>query len=162
MSTTRRTLLSALTALPATSTLAGLSAFAHAKPTAAPAPWWLLAPLSRGSDLTHGWSIDELGLIVDGGAVLTIGHAQQGSVRIHVCLHNQNAKGFVYSELFDLIVMDQGRGVREVPADLASVLTLIAGRICDNELSQAAEIDDIAGMMTHAERVNAFGAGHLK
>ena len=161
VSTTRRTLLSALTALPATTTLAGLSAFAHATPSAAPPPWWLISPLGEGTTLVHGWSIDGLDPIVDGGAVLTVGHPQQGHLRIHVCLHNGNAKGFAYTELFDLIVMDQGHGVREVPGDLASVLTRIADQIRENELSQSAEIGDIAGMMTHAERVNAFGAGHL-
>ena len=162
MATTRRALISALTALPATSALCGLSAFANTNQTTAPPPWWLLDPISAGSSLADGWTAARLAPIVDGGAALTIQHPTQESLRIHICLHGGHPKGFAYSELFDLIVMDQGHGVREMPQDLAAVLTLLGQTICDNEVRQEFAMDDIAAMMTHTERVRAYGSGHLK
>ena len=161
MSTTRRTLLSALTALPATSALAGFSALARAESLTTPPPWWLIEPLKVGSTLSCGWTVSELGPVADGGSVLTIKHSLQGSLRVHICLHDEHPRGYAFTELFDLIVMDQGRGVREVPTDLASALTQLSDCISVNELRQTGAIDDIAGMMSHAERVRAFGAGHL-
>ncbi len=162
MTTTRRALLAALPALPASSALSGLGAFASTELSEASAPWWLLDPFYQGSSLVHGWTIIDLGPVVDGGAVITLKGPKEGPLRIHICLHDGKPKGYAHSQLFDLIVMDQGYGVREVPENLGSVLTLLSETIGDNELRTRPDIDDIAGMMTHAERVRAYGAGHLK
>ena len=162
MTTTRRALLAALPALPASSVIGGLTAFAHIGSPKSPAPWWLVEPLTRGSSLEQGWTVVDLGPVVDGGAVLTLKGPDQPVTRVHLCLHDGNPRGYAYTELFDLIVMDQGRGVREMPPDLAAVLTQLSETICDNELRRGSAIGDIATMMTHAERVQAYGAGHLK
>jgi len=86
------------------------------------------------------------------------------SLRVHICLHDGKPKGIAYSELFDLIVMDHGRGVRPVPEELASALLLLADTMRENEWADVPkhQFDGIHRMMTHAERVRSFGASHLQ
>ena len=159
MKTNRRTLLKTL---PAATLLASPKSLAANHAPHGPAPWSLLTPLRVGDTLGNEWAITSLGPIRDGGSVLALTHPHQGAVNIHLCLHDGSPRGFAYTTLFDLIVMDQGHGVRTVPSDMATVLLQLQRTICDNELQQDVAIDQIAGMMTHAERVRAFGPSHLK
>lgn len=130
---------------------------------ALPAPWWLLHPLSEGSRLRHGWSIHTLGSIHDGATVLTLNRTH-APIRVHICLHDGDPKGFAHTTLFDLIVIDHGQGVRTVPDDLASNLMLLSEIISDNELQELRpdELSGISRFMTHTDRVGTFGAGHIK
>jgi len=77
-------------------------------------------------------------------------------------LHEGSPKGFAHTELFDLIVIDHGRGIRPVPEDLVPVLQKLEKAIQDNELASHSSFDHIADMMTHKERVAAFGAGQIQ
>jgi len=128
-----------------------------------PAPWWLIAPLGPESTLRGGWQVDALGPIEDGASVLSLRRRSE-SLNIHLCLHDGKPKGIAYSELFDLIVMDHGCGVRAVPENLASALLLLSEIIRQNEWSDVPnnQLDGIHRMMTHAERVSSFGASHLQ
>ena len=128
MTTTRRALLAALPALPASSALGGLTAFAHTDSPKSPPPWWLVEPLTRGSSLEQGWSVVDLGPVVDGGAVLTLKGPGQPVTRVHLCLHDGNPRGYAFTELFDLIVMDQGARRQKMPPDLVAVLTHLSER----------------------------------
>ena len=85
-------------------------------------PWWLLNPMDVGTDLGADWSLASLGPIIDGAAIIVLSHPEQGEVRIHLCLHEGAPKGFAHTDLFDLIVIDHGRGIRPVPKDLAPAL----------------------------------------
>lgn len=157
----RRELVSALGFGAATLAMRPAWALEASPENASPAPWWLLAPLGRGSILKHGWVINDLGPIQSGASVLSL--SGNRSLRIHICLHDGNPKGFAHSDMFDLIVMDHGKGVRSVPEDLAPTLLLLADRIRDNE---SMEVDDnqlggISRLMTHSERVRAFGARQI-
>ena len=125
-------------------------------------PWWLLHPLSEGDELDCGWTLDQLGPIVDGSSVVELTHPRQDPLRIHLCLHEGSPKGFAHTELFDLIVIDHGRGIRPVPEDLVPVLQKLEKAIQDNELASHSSFDHIADMMTHKERVAAFGAGQIQ
>jgi len=127
------------------------------------APWWLLAPLQEGEHLEDRWILHSLSPIKEGASVLTL---QRGStsLRIHICLHDGAPKGLAYSELFDLIVMDHGRGVRAVPEDLSPTLLFLSDIIRENEWNDVPNhrLDGINRMMTHADRVRAFGSSHLQ
>ena len=159
MKTSRRTLLQTL---PAATLLASPKILAATAEPQGHAPWSLLKPLRVGDTLGKDCAITALGPIRDGGSVLTLSHPLRGTVNIHLCLHDGNPRGFAYTALFDLIVMDQGHGVRTMPSDMAAVLLQLQRTICDNELEEDLAIEEIAGMMTHAERVSAFGPSHLK
>ena len=125
-------------------------------------PWWLVKPLEQGSLLGEKWRLDEVGPIFEGAAILQLSHPSQGELRIHLCLHEGRPKGYAHTELFDLIVIDHGKGVRRVPSDLAPVLTKLADTIQENELTNNSAFGDVADMMTHTERVNAFGASQIQ
>lgn len=126
-------------------------------------PWWLLAPLQAGSPLQDGWTVEHLGTISNGASVLTLGHQIRGSVRVHICLYTNSPKGFAYSELFDLIVMDHGAGRRAVPKNLSPTLKLLEITIRNNEFNGLTKVnmDGVSQMMTHIERVDAFGCRSL-
>ena len=128
-----------------------------------PAPWWLLHPLAVGAQLGDHWSIESLGPIEDGASILTI-RQQSKRLNVHLCLHDGTPKGLAYSELFDLIVMDRGGGVRTVPEKLSEALFILSDIIRQNEWSDVPsnQLDGIHRMMTHSERVQSFGAGHLQ
>jgi hypothetical protein len=127
------------------------------------APWWLLAPLQPLERLENRWVLDSLSTIKDGASVLKLSRGSE-TVRIHICLHDDAPRGPAYSELFDLIVMDHGRGVRPVPEDLSPTLLLLSDIIRENEWNDVPDrqLDGINRMMTHAERVRAFGPSHLQ
>ena len=128
-----------------------------------PAPWWLIQPLEAGSPLGKDWNITKLGPVADGASVLTI-HQKSESLNVHICLHDGKPKGIAYSELFDLIVMDRGRGVRIPPENLSTALFILADIIRQNEWADVpnTHLDGIHRMMTHPERVRSFGASHLQ
>jgi hypothetical protein len=127
------------------------------------APWWLLHPLQPSSRLENRWVLESLSSIKDGAAVLTLKRNKE-ALRVHICLHDDSPRGLAYSELFDLIVMDHGRGIRTVPKDLSPTLLLLSDIIRENEWNDVPNhrLDGINRMMTHAERVRAFGASHLQ
>ena len=104
----------------------------------------------------------DLGPVVDGGAVLTLKGPGQPVTRVHLCLHDGNQEATHTHELFDLIVMDQGHGVREMPPDLAAVLTHLSETICDNELRPDSAIGDIAAMMTQRSACRRTALDTLK
>ena len=126
-------------------------------------PWWLLAPLGENDRLEDGWVLKDLSPIRDGATVLTLSRRKE-SLRVHICLHDGSPKGLAFSELFDLIVMDHGRGVRRVPNDLSPTLLLLSDMIRENEWNDVPNhrLDGINRMMTHSERVRAFGPSHLQ
>ena len=147
--------------LPSATASAAAAAFrGHA---ALPPPWWLLAPLKPGSGLKNGWKVHDLEEIKAGASVLTIERNAQ-LLRIHICLHDGQPKGIAHSELFDLIVMDHGEGVRTVQPELASTLFALGDIMRENEWVDVPypQRNGIKRMMTHSERVQAFGARNLR
>jgi hypothetical protein len=158
---TRRELVSVLGAGAATVAIRPTLALGEARESISASPWWLIAPLTPGSPLLDGWKVDHLGPITEGASVLSL--TGNGSLRVHICLHQGRPKGFAYTELFDLIVMDHGRGVKDVPADLSPTLNLLERTIRDNESMEVgeAEFQGLTRLMTHSERVSAFGASKL-
>ena len=159
---TRREIFSAIGLGAAGVVVTPARAFKAESRTPIPAPWWLLDPLQAGSPLSDGWTICDLASIVDGATVLTIERGSE-QLRIHVCLHDGAPKGYAHTELFDLIVMDHGRGVRRVPRDLMPSLHRLSAVIRDNESTELSpqRFTSLTRLMTHTDRVDAFGADRL-
>ena len=126
-------------------------------------PWWLFHPLSLGDEVGNGYKIKDLGKVKAGAAVLTLENTSS-PLRVHVCLHDGQPKGIAYSNLFDLIVMDQGQGVRTVPPHLASALFALEDIMRENEGVDVPDrqLNGIKRMLTHSERVRLFGASNLR
>jgi hypothetical protein len=141
---------------------ATLKAFASGQGHA-DAPWWLLEPLEQGDHLGARWTLEDLSPVEDGASVLKIRHPTRGTLAIHICSHAGRPRGYAHTELLDLIVMDGGRGMRVVNDGLADVFQHIADQLQSNELRDdpKARVEDLQRMMTHRERVQAFGPAQL-
>jgi len=125
------------------------------------APWWLLAPLKLGSNVGKGWVISALKPVVDGASVLTLKHFDGVVYNVHICGHIGHTKGLAHTTLLDLVLMDGGQGDKRTNEALGRVLFGIAKRIHHNELETQAELDDIARLQTHDERVGRYGPENL-
>lgn len=142
------------------------SAVAQARHTAAAwstqtPPWWLLSGLKQGSRVGRGWRISSLTAVQEGASVLTLTHRDEREARVHICAHHGQPRGLAHTALFDLVLMDGGQGDRDTPEDLGRVLLQLAAHIRRAELSDASELEQVTGLLTHAERVAVYGAEHL-
>jgi hypothetical protein len=127
------------------------------------APIALLAPLTIGASVGGGWSIADLGPVKDGASVLTLTSPVAGEARVHICARNGAATGLAKTNLLDLVLMDGGNGNDPTRESLARVVTGIARRIAKNELDIESEenLDEIAKMMSHDERMAILGPENL-
>jgi hypothetical protein len=137
-----------------------LGAFAEGGSTDA-APWWLVAPLRPGLRLAGGWRVMDLSPVRRGAAVLTLAGSEGVEVGVHICAHGGQAQGLASSRLFDLVLMDGGQGDRPTPVGLAQAMNGLARAISRNEIEAADDLDHLARMLTHAERVELYGPESL-
>lgn len=127
--------------------------------TAAPPPWHLLLPLRAGTTLTSEWSVVDLSGIVGGACVLTLGNRHGREHRVHICRNGGTPQGLVYTEKFDLVVMNGGRGDLPTEEDLGHAVAAVAHAIAANEVRDV----EIAGLLPQTEREERFGAAaHLR
>lgn len=158
----RRDLLKSLAVGAAAGSLAGASLVgrpalaaqaADAPPTG---PWWLLSPYIPGQHVAFGWHLGLLEAAERGAVVLNLHQDSGDNARVHICYHAGSPRGVGHSELLDLIVMDGGDGSAVTQESLGRVVRHLGNVIARNELRPDAETE-IARLMTHAERVEAFG-----
>lgn len=127
-------------------------------PSAAPAapPWELLQPLAPGAALGAGWTLAGLSPVNDGSCIVTLQSARGRSHRVHVCRNDGRPQGIVYTDRFDLVVMNGGQG--DLPTDerLAQAVGALAHVLAANE--RAAGTDVLASLLPHAERLDRFAA----
>jgi hypothetical protein len=123
-------------------------------PTAAPPPWELVAPLTAGAALGHGWQVGALSPVQAGSCVLTLAHESGRTHRVHLCRNAGRPAGVVHTAEVDLLVMNGGGG--ELPTDegLAQAVATVAHAVARNE--SAARVTEV-GLLAHAERVERFG-----
>ena len=134
---------------------ASTSASAVATETvSAPAPWELLRPLTAGAPLAHGWTVAELSPVEAGSCVVTLRNAQGTPRRVHLCRNGGAPAGLVYTERYDLVVMNGGAG--ELPTDegLAQAVAALAHAVAGNEGAHA----EPGQLLAHAERVERYAA----
>lgn len=127
------------------------------------APWCLIAPLSKGSNVGKGWRIGALSPLEAGASVLTLHHPTRGTARVHLCARRGLGQGLTHTHLLDLILMDGGAGDLRTQEGLARVVTGIGKRIAKNELGAVDEetLDAMSRMLTHKERMAIFGPENL-
>ena len=137
-----------------------LEAFASGGATRV-APWWLLAPLGKGSAVGRGWVVESLSPVERGAAVLQLAHHGGEIARVHVCAHSGAPRGLASTVLFDLVLMDGGQGDLRTPEGLGRALLGVAARIRRNEVLGESDLDSVARMLTHGERKELFGPESL-
>jgi hypothetical protein len=120
----------------------------------AEAPWELLRPLTIGSVVAHGWRIAEFRGAVDGSCVVSLQNARGRTQRVHICRNDGSPQGLVYSERFDLVVMNGGQGDLQTEEGLAQAVAELAHVLAANE--RRADQEMLAALMPHAERVRRF------
>ena len=120
----------------------------------APAPWEMLRPLTAGAPLAHGWTVAELSPVEAGSCVVTLRNAQGTPRRVHLCRNGGTPAGLVYTERYDLVVMNGGAG--ELPTDegLAQAVAALAHAVAGNEGAHA----EPGPLLAHAERVERYAA----
>lgn len=126
-----------------------------------PAPWWLLAPLGMGTPLKYGWYVAGLSAVERGAAVMTLQHSSGRKANVHLCAHNGRPNGLAHTRLIDMLLMDGGSGSFRTDELLGRVILGIAKRVRLNELDPQGDLWPLAKMMTHNDRMEAFGAESL-
>ena len=116
----------------------------------APPPWELLAPLTAGAALGHGWQVAALSGVEAGSCVLTLQHASGRTQRVHVCRHDGRPAGVVYTDTLDLLVMNDGAGETPTDEGLAQAVATVAHAVARNAGAAPAEL------LAHAERLDRF------
>ncbi len=140
--------------------LAAAEARAEAGPpqaASAPPPWELLRPLAVGSVVAHGWKVAELSEVVDGSCVLTLRNQRGRAHRVHLCGNDGHPQGLVYTERFDLVVMNGGQGDLPTEEGLAQAVAEVAHVLAANE-SDRRQAQVVAALLPQTERAQRFAA----
>ena len=135
---------------PADAGTASTSDVALSDAPSAPAPWELLAPLTAGAALGHGWQVAALSGVEAGSCVLTLQHASGRTQRVHVCRNDGRPAGMVYTDTLDLLVMNDGAGETPTDEGLAQAVATVAHAVARNAAAAPAEL------LAHAERLDRF------
>jgi len=126
-------------------------------PVSAPPPWELLHPLAMGSVVAHGWRVAELTGVTDGACVLTLRNERGRAYRVHLCRNDGRPQGLVYTDRFDLVVMNGGQGDLPTEEGLAQAVAEVAHVLAANEdAGQQAPV--VAALLPQAERLRLFSA----
>jgi len=141
--------------------LAPLAAGALEASGAAPTtpPWALVQPLRAGSAVAHGWRVADLSGVADGSCVLTLQNTRGRTQRVHVCRNDGRPQGLVYTERFDLVVMNGGQGDLPTEEGLAQAVAAVAHVLAANDSERHAPV--VVALLPQGERVRRF-AGALE
>jgi hypothetical protein len=129
---------------------------AQAAATPPRGPWWLLSPYVPGQHVAFGWHLGLLEASERGAVILNLHQDNGDDARVHICYHDGDPRGIGHSELLDLVLMDGGDGSADTEESLGRVVRHLGNVIARNELRPDAE-RELARLMTHGERVEAFG-----
>jgi hypothetical protein len=123
---------------------------------AAPPAWELVAPLTAGSVVAHGWHLAAMTAVEDGSAVVTLENERGHAHRIHLCANDGTPQGLVYTPRVDLVVMNQGYGALPTEEHFGQAVAALAHVVAANEATLAD--GTLAGLLPHAARVERFAA----
>jgi len=124
-------------------------------PVSGPPPWELLHPLALGAVVAHGWRVADLSAVEDGSCVLTLQNGRGRKHRVHLCGNDGRPQGIVYTQQFDLVVMNGGQGDLPTEEGLAQAVAEVAHVVAANEGSRKQD-QLAAALLPHAERVRLF------
>jgi hypothetical protein len=122
-----------------------------------PAPWGLLAPLTAGAALSHGWRVAELTGVESGSCVLTLQNERGRTHRIHLCRNDGHPLGLVHTKHCDLLVMNGGGGELPTEEGIAQAVADVARALAANEARGAVQMV-LQTLQPHAERLQAYAA----
>lgn len=123
----------------------------------APPPWELLRPLVLGSVVAHGWRVAELSEVMDGACVLTLRNERGRTQRVHLCRNDGRPQGLVYTDRFDLVVMNGGQGDLPTEEGSAQAVAEVAHVLAANERDWEHDRTTVA-FLPHAARLRRFAA----
>jgi hypothetical protein len=121
-----------------------------------PPPWELVAPLSAGAVVAHGWRLADLTPVRDGSAVVTLENERGHEQRVHLCRNDGSPQGIVYTRRVDLVVMNQGYGELPTEEHLGQAVAALAHAVAANEATMPDAV--LTELLPHAERVQRFAA----
>ncbi|MFN8642950.1 MAG: hypothetical protein U0802_15335 [Candidatus Binatia bacterium] len=112
--------------------------------------------------MAHGWRVAGLTGAVDGTCVLTLENDRGRSSRIHLCRNAGKPQGLVYTDDFDLVVMNGGAGDLPTDEGFAQAVAAVAHVLSANEHRHRASV--VASLMPHEERMRRFAGSeaHLR
>lgn len=116
-----------------------------------PAPWWVFEPLSAGSTLGLGWSLEDVGRVIRGASVITLRHDDGPSARVHLCRNAGRPVGLAHTSLFDFVLMNGGDGDKRSEEALGRVILGLANAVRDKELAAVPVLE------AHDERLAVYG-----
>ena len=119
-------------------------------------PWWLLAPLQPGQEVAFGWHLGLFEAHDRGALILNVHNVDGRNARVHLCYHQGAPRGVGHTELLDFILMDGGDGASPTEESVGRVVRGLATVAAQNELREGA-VEELARLMTHAERVERYG-----
>ena len=123
--------------------------------TTVSAPWELLRPLTVGASVTKDWRVSDLTGVVDGSCVVTLENGKGRTQRLHICRNDGRPSGLVYTDRFDLVVMNGGRGDLPTEENFGQAVAEIAHVIAGNE----AKHDELMRtLLPQSEREEQFAA----
>ena len=108
-----------------------------------------------GSEAAHGWRVAELTGVVDGTCVLTLRNERGRTHRVHLCRNAGRPQGLVYTERFDLVVMNGGQGDLPTEEGLAQAVAEVSHVLAANEHDWRKE-PLVAALLPQEERVRRF------
>ncbi|MEO8601497.1 MAG: hypothetical protein ABI629_02865 [bacterium] len=118
-------------------------------------PWELLHPLAQGSAVANGWSVAALTGAVNGSCVLTLQNERGRSQRVHLCRNDGRPQGLVYTNQFDLVVMNGGEGDQPTNEGFAQAVAKVAHVLAANERDPEQKTV-MTALLAHNERVERF------
>ena len=118
-----------------------------------PGPWELLRPLAVGAAVGHGWHVAGFTGEVAGSCVLTLENEKGRAHRVHVCRNDGRPQGLVYTEQFDLVVMNGGQGDLPTDEGFAQAVAEVAHVVAANERSHGKLV---TALLPQAERERRF------
>ena len=130
-------------------------------PLSAAAPWELLHPLTQGAVIAPGWRLAELSGVADGSCVLSLRNSSGRTYRVHLCRNDGHPHGLVYTNRFDLVVMNGGQGDQLTDEGLAQTVAAVAHVLAANEEDRR-HTAVLSALLPHTQRVQRFaGAATL-
>jgi hypothetical protein len=115
--------------------------------------WPMLAPLTPDAQVTENWRIQEVSVISDGAACVTL-VSDHGDARVHVCRRDGNDdRAMTHSDSTDLYLMNGGDGLAPTDESLAVAVETLALILRRNE-QQGVEVPE--ALLTHSARLSFF------
>lgn len=114
-------------------------------------PWGIISPLSAGSQIGAGWSVESMSPIVEGAIQLKLKHATGRPSKVRICKRGDAPVGIAQTETLDLVAMNGGDGKLPTEESLGLAVLAIADLARKNEAVGSGVIT--RRLLTHEEHL---------